>query len=233
MTWDDARDDILAGFSWVRDAAWDAYSWANKHEYYGTWPWVFNAIPQPLRIMFKNKAFDLYEKWRNVRAAVREVLDVIGELRGVENLDEAIEAIWEDWPKFKDHPIEYVLDRIRRRWEDNWDDIEKLINKGLDAKCPIGTEWYWIRQNPVHWVIGAISANFPGFYDFGSDPVDYVRGMIVDAFADFQMLLDDLAAVRDEAIRGAMAEVKGWVTSRMLHILQDVIERTWEGGEAE
>jgi len=228
MTWDDAREDILAGFSWVRDAAWDAYSWANKHEYYDTWPWVLKAIPHPLRIMFKNKAYDLYEKWGDVRSAMREVLEVIGELGGAADLDAAIAVIWPDWPSFKDHPIEYVLDRIRTRWEDNWDDIEKLINKGLDEKCPIGTEWYWIRQNPVHWAIGAISANFPGFYDFGSEPVAYVKGMIDDWATGWEVYinaqLDDLRTL----IPRTKTEIQAWIEDNLLEVIERVIIKHWE-----
>lgn len=148
-------------------------------------------------------------------------------------LDNLIKGIWEGWFDFTGDPKGYILDRV----------------------FPIGTDLYWFSVDPVAYVDLWIDEKWPNLKHIAYDPAQYVIDRIFvygtpwhwflenpgkqieawigdwnPALADFLFDMDGWLA---ERVGDPGEAIREWITSRMLHILQTVIENTWEGGEAD
>ena len=229
---------------WTFDRIWDALS--GLRDVLGTFTgwcsqmmsdWGTKYIIGP----FAFKLFwGLYDTGWRIRWKVidlRDGLESVGDfLTGIEDgwkLDDLIGELWSAWGSFTSDPGNYILDRV----------------------FPIGTNWYWFRQDPGYmlefWLqeqwawLGGLLYDMPSFifdrmvdkwpdlYWFYQDPGYMLEFWLTERVPGLADFLFDMEGWLRDRIGDPGAEIREWVTSRMLHILQTVIENTWEVGEAD
>ena len=216
------RDVIETFTKWCSKMA---YEWSTKYiigQFAFTLFWTLYDIGWQVR-------------WKVI--AFRGKLDDVGDfLGGIEEgwkLDDLISNIFGGWKELTDHGKKFVFNKLVGFWADfywfyqkpgwmlefwlreqwdwlkDWlDDRKTAIFQGLVDYWP---DFYWFYQTPGWMLEFWLTERIPELAPFLEGPKDWLRS--------------ELDALKDE--------VQGWVSSKMLHILQEVIERTWEGGEAE
>jgi len=112
---------------------------------------------------------------------------------------------------FQDDPKQYVLDRLKETHEE-------LHNFALD---PPG----WINTN-----IGDVIDEVRWFI---RDPYHFVHWWLLKMDSPLAPWWADFRKELGDAMDSETTKMQGWVTGRMLHILQNVIERCWDKGEPE
>lgn len=229
---------------WAFDRIWDALS--GLRDVIGTFTgwcsqmmsdWGTKYIIGPFAFALFWTLYDLGWQFRWKVIDLRDELESVGDfLEGIEDgwkLDDLIGGLWSGWGSFTRDARGFILDRVfpigtELYWfsvdpiayvdlwiDTKWPDLKHIAwnpaQYVLDRVFPIGTDWYWFRVNPGDMIELWLTDRVPGLADFLAGPRDWLQAGVSDA----------------------MGEVQAWITSRMLHILQAVIEKAWEGGEAD
>lgn len=161
------------------------------------------------------------------------VLRFIRDIRNLTLLNTLVSHLFQQWDSLRYDPARFVFYRVVAWWPGFYQlavDPQGTVDQWLTER------WPWIRSlrdSPRYWVFDRIVERWPDFYWLYQNPGYMIEFWITDRHPAFGAFLFDMEGWLRARIPDPLAQVQRWVIARMLHILQQVIETTWETGEAD
>ena len=231
MDW--AFDRIHDALSGLRDVISTFTGWCSRMMA----DWGTKYIIGPFAFTLFWTLYDIGWQVRYKVVDFRDRLDDVGDfLTGIEDgwkLDELISNIFGGWRELTDHGKQFVFNKLTGFWPDFYWFYQ---DPGWMLEFWLGEKWHWLQgwlDDRKGAIFQGLTDYWPDFYWFYQDPgymLEFWLTERVPGLAPF--LAGPKAWLRSEV--GELTDgIQEAITGRMLHILQVVIERTWDGGEAE
>lgn len=225
--------DTNTPLAWILEFLADIVSWCRENEESWRDVWMIGEYVGTALLRVASLVESIRWKLFYLSMALERAWEFIRDFCERDLLSDRINELWDGWAELIAHPGWYIIDRIFAYSPDfywliqdpvyfiefwfteKWPWLAAIIeNPGLWAFEKVAEFWpdfYWLYQDPGYMVASWLTERFPGLGEFLSDPDAWLKARMPDPLEAF----------------------RSWIISNMLHVLQAVIETTWEGGEAD
>jgi len=226
-------NQIHAAFDALKDILADLRNYFNQLAYDKQGSWLLKDITALLNGLLYKPLWDVRLRVHDLRDRFDDVGDYLVNLDVADLIEGFFDKLPWSWSYFVDEPWgwftnqAFKIDPTLYFW---------LVNPVLEVKT-----WFiktvdngrLLIDDPPKWVMWQLGAWWSGFANLYYNSGLTVEMWLTDRHPELADFFFDMDGWAQERIEAAQDNFREWVTGRMLHILQEVIERTWEGGEAE
>ena len=159
------------------------------------------------------------------------VLAFIRDMTGLTLLNTLIQQSFGEWNSFRYNPRDWVFNKVVDVWPDFYWFIQ---NPHYMVEFWLLDRWPWIhalRDSPRDWVLGWVDDIWPDFYWFRQNPGYMIQFWLTDRVPGLREFLEGPRAWLVRGVNELTGSIQQEITDRLLHIIQDVIERHWDRGE--
>lgn len=220
-------DSIIYSLSRIRDYIDDFTGWCSRHA--SEWAELYIIGPYITAILWYFYDVSWSVRWVviDLRSSMRPLGTFLSDIENGPGLTSLLNMLWPEWSAwisapwhwirvqvwYVSIPLFYFLDNpiltINEWIEDGLlaigAEIGDITDKVLDIVFPLGTDWYWFRQDPGYMIEFWFTSRFPGLSDFLVDMDGWVQARIPDVVAD----------------------PREWIEDHLLEVIENVILKDW------